>query len=773
MVLRRAPVIAFALMSVCLGAPSASRGASAAEPPITVEGNRLVDAEKIRSHVHRAPGGDFRAEEIDAALKALYATHLFKDVQIERTGAGLRIKVVENPIIGRIAFEGNKALKDENLKTLVESKEGGSLSEPLIHDDVARIIDAYRRRGRFNATVTPKTIAEKSGRASLVFEIKEGERTGIRKIEFIGNTVFSANRLRGIIKSRQTSLLSFLFDDDFYDSDTVELDRDLLARFYRAHGYPDARVVAAVPRYDSASKGFVLTFTVYEGARYRFGNVAIRSGLRGINVAKLEDSVQTRQGDVFNADAIDGSVDALLMQIARHGEPFASVRPVIERVLGQPIVNVNYTIEPGPRIYVERIDIHGNTKTLDDVIRRELAFSEGGPLNRAMIKISERRLKRLGFFKTVKFTEKPGSASDRVVVDVQVAEEKTGNVSFGGGYSTVDGLMANVSVSEHNLLGRGIAGKIAVDYGQYTRAFDLALIRPYAFDQRITLGFDLYAKQTDSSSYQAYSSAFYGTRFDVTTPLSDELALLWRYSLSNQSLTLDPSRGTASLPVQDAAAAGPQWVSALGSTIRYDTLDDPRRPTSGIHADINNDVAGLGGDVKYLRNTDDVRFYHPINADLIGMGRVQTGYITPWGGQSLPLLNGFFGGPNLVRGFAPNGFGPRDIAPGTTMDNIGGNAYWATSTELQTPITVLPPEVPLRVAAFADAGSLWGTGVSSFGPALSQSLQVSNSKAIRSSIGVGLIWDSFFGPLRVDYAYPLTKGSYDITQRLHFGYGPF
>jgi len=771
--LQRRPAIMFASTLVCLAGLCAAHAAQAQHPPIEVDGSRHVDPDIIRSYLHPNADGSFHAEDLDAALKALYGTQLFNDVQISRSGPGIRVKVTDNPIIARIAFEGTKSLKDKQLKPLVQSKEGGPLSRALVHDDVERILAIYRRNGRFNARVEPKTIDNKNRGVSLVFEIKEGERTGIVEIQFVGNSAFVANKLKGAIKTGQTNFLSFLVDNDFYDPDKVEIDRDLLSRFYRAHGYPDIHVVSAAPRYDAAKKGLVLTFTLDEGPRYRFGTVIIKSGVNAVGSNTLKPLLKMREGDVYNADAVDKTTDIILMDLARHGEPFAAVKTGSEHVPGQHVINVFYDVEPGPRVYVERVEIHGNTKTQDNVIRRELTFAEGSPYNRALVQTSEQHLKKLGFFKTVKFSEKNGSAPDRVVLDLKVEEQDTGQFSIAGGYSDTAGAVGNVTIGDRNFFGRGESVKLSLDYGQYTKGFDLAYSEPYLFGQRVTLGLDAFAKQNDSNSNQSYTSTIYGGKISVGTPLTDQLGLQWRYSLTNQSLVLDPSLGTASIPVQEAAAAGPMWVSAVGSTISYNTLDDDQHPTSGLRADVNNDVAGLGGDVKFLRNTDDLRYYQPIANDITSITRAQTGYIIPWGGQSLPLLNGFFGGPQLVRGFAPNGFGPRDITPGTTMDNLGGNAYWATSEELQAPIPMLPPEFQLKAAVFADAGSLWRTGASSYGPALSQSLQVSNSRAIRSSIGTGLVWDSILGPIRVDYAYPLTKGPYDVTQRLHFGYGMF
>ena len=655
---------------------------------------------------------------------------------------------------------------------MVTSRQGDPLSRPVVQEDVQKLIEAYHRNGHFNASVVPKTIAEKDGRVSLVFDIKEGERTGIKRIAFAGNKAFTANKLKAVVKSGETNFLSFLLDNDFYDPDKVETDRDLLTRFYRAHGYPDMSVVSAAPHFDPGMKNLVLTFTLDEGPLYHVGKVTINSTLQGVDAARLKPLLLTRAGDVYNGEAVDKTVEDLSLNLARHGQPFAAAHTNTARDPVRHVIDIDYAIEQGQPAYVERIDIHGNDKTQDNVIRREIEVGEGDAYNRALIEASEARLKKLGYFKTVKFSKKPGSTPDRVVLDVAVEEQQTGDFQIGGGFSDTDGAVANVSVSDNNFLGRGELAKVSVTYGEFTKAFDVAFTEPYIFGQHISLGLDLSGKEQDSNEYQSFSSTTYGAAITVGTPLTDALAVSWRYSIQNQSLALDPSMGVASLPVQEAAAIGPQWVSSVGSGVTYDTLDNERSPTKGLRLDVNNDVAGFGGDVKYLRNTDEFRYYTPFPDDIVGMAKAQTGYITPWGGQSLPLLDGFFGGQQLVRGFAPNGFGPRDLTPGTTMDNIGGNAYWATTYEFQSPIPFVPDTIGLKAAVFADAGSVWGTGASSYSPALSSSM-IGNSSVIRSSIGAGLVWDSILGPIRMDYAYPLSKASYDVTERLHFGYGMF
>ena len=761
---------------------------SRASGSIAVEGNRRIEPDTIRSYFRAGAGGRLDAAAIDAGLKALVASGLFQDVRIRHSGDRLIVAVVENPVINRVAFEGNKKLKDDQLKTELQSKGGGTLSRPSAQADVVRITELYRRSGYFNAKVEPKIIELPRQRVDLVFEIEEREKTGIKQIVFVGNKAYSSSRLKHIVKSGTTNLLSFLLDNDIYDPDRIEADRELIRRFYLSHGYSDIRIVSAGGTYDAMRKGVIVTFSIDEGPLYRVGTVDVRSSIAAVDTTALRPNLRTAAGDAVNVEAMEKTVENLAIELARRGYPFATVRPQLDRDPRSHIINVVYRIEEGSRLYVERINIRGNQRTNDNVIRREFDLVEGDPFNRALVARAERRLKALGFFKDVKITSEPGSAGDRVIINVDVQEQSTGDFSVAGGFSSADGIVAEVSISERNFLGTGDYVKTSVRYGQYTRGFDLAFVEPYLFGNRLSLGTNVFGSQTWASSYQSYASEKYGGALTLGTPLTEEVGMQWRYSLYRQSVSLAPAlmdcsptnpppgcyaNGEASIPVKQAALAGPQWVSTAGYTLSYSGLDNARNPTSGIRSDFRQDVAGLGGDVRFLRSTEDARYYHEIAGDVVGMARVQGGYVTPWGGQPLPLLNGFFGGPEMVRGFAPNGFGPRDITPGTSQDNLGGTTYWATTAEMRAPAPFLPPEAGLKVAVFADAGSLWGyKGVGST-PGLASSLLVADSKTVRSSIGAGLIWDSPFGPLRVDYAYPTSKASYDVTQRLHFGYGAF
>ena len=768
-------------------AAAAGAGVSTgAVPTIAISGNRHVGADMIRSYFHPAPDGRLGATELDAALKRLYATGLFKDVKILRAGSRVLVTVVENQTIGVISFEGNKKIKDADLTKAVQSKVNGPLSRETVQSDVVNTLALYRQHGYYDVHVSPQTIAAQNAgskatqhparidRVNLVFEIKEGDKLAVRQIRFVGNTAFSTTKLKAVVKTGTTNVLSFLLDNDIYDADRIDSDGDLVRRFYLDHGYADVKVSSAAS-YDTSEKGIVLTFKVDEGPRYRLGKVKIESSMSSVGAAAVRDGMHTQAGDIYDADAVHKSVEDMTMALAKSGQPFANVVAGSERQPGQ-LIDLIYTIEQGKRLYVERIDIHGNTRTRDDVIRREFDFGEGDPYNPVLVDRGERRLKALGYFKSVKITEQPGSAPDRVVLDVELQEHQTGNFFISGGYSTTAGMLAEVSISDTNVFGTGDTAKASVTYGQYARGFNLAFSDPWFMGQRIGVGTDAFANQTFANSNEAFNTLMYGAKFSVVTPLNDNLGVSWNYSIYNQGLSLDPALGTASLPIQQAAQAGSYWVSSIGNGVTYSTLDNPKDPTTGIRAQTNNEFAGLGGAANFAKTTQDVRLYHPIAGDVVGMVRAQGGYVTPWGGQQLPLLDGFFGGPQLVRGFAPYGFGPRDITPGTTMDNLGGNAYWTTTAELQSPMPFVTPDAQLKVALFSDTGSLWATNassVSSMATSLSPSQQIANSRVVRSSVGASLIWDSPFGALRVDYAYPVAKQPYDVTQRLQFTAGGF
>ncbi|WP_296516958.1 outer membrane protein assembly factor BamA [Rhodopseudomonas sp.] len=806
-------------------APAAAQTAAST----VVEGNRRVEVETIRSYFKPGPGGRLDQAAIDDGLKALIETGLFQDVRINQAGGRLLVTVVENPVIGRVAFEGNKKVKDEQLSAEIQSKPRGTLSRPMVQSDALRIAEIYRRSGRYDVSVTPEIIEQPNNRVDLIFTVSEGAKTGVRSIEFIGNNAVSSYRLKDIIKTHESNFLSFLASGDLYDPDRVEADRDLIRRYYLKHGFADVQVVAALTEYDPEKKGFLVTFKIEEGQQYRVGSVEFQSNIATLDGNSLRSFSRVNVGSLYNAEALEKSVEEMQIETSRRGYAFATVRPRGDRNFDAHTVSIVFAIEEGPRTYIERINIRGNTRTRDYVIRREFDISEGDAYNRALVDRAERRLNNLDFFKSVKIVTEPGSSSDRVILVVDLEDKSTGDFSVSGGYSTSDGALGEVSVSERNFLGRGLYAKAAVGYGQYSRSASLSFVEPYLLDYRVALGLDVYYKQQLPTSTTSYGTTTFGFSPRLGLALREDLSLQLRYSIYQQKITLtsaynncnnDPSNSTlafnptpayinsvlggidptnassssvygygcygdgeSALPVRKELASGAAWTSMVGYTLNYNTLDNTRNPTDGLLIDFRQDFAGVGGDVKYLKTAFDTKYYMPLVADIVGLVHTQGGILTSVGDSNIRMLDHFQMGPNLVRGFASNGIGPRDItyaAFGATGDALGGTKYWGASAELQMPFWFLPKEVGLKGSVYADAGSLWGyqgpTSWTATGEVNSPScpkcgLQYDDSSLIRSSVGVGLIWASPFGPLRFDYAVPLTKGKYDRVQQFKFGGG--
>jgi outer membrane protein insertion porin family len=804
--------------------PAYAQGAS----QIVVQGNRRVEADTIRSYFRLAPGERLDNAKVDNGVKALFATGLFQDVRPSFQGGRLVVTVVENQVINRIQFEGNKRVKDEQLNQEIQSKPRGALSRALVQADVQRIVEIYRRNGRYDIRVEPKIIDRPNNRVDLVFEINEGAKTSVKEIRFVGNSAYSSWRLRDVIKTGQANILSFLKNNDLYDPDRAEADRELLRRFYLKNGYADVRIVSAVAEFDPGRNGFVLTFTIEEGDLYRFGPIDVLSNVSDVDPGSLRGRVVASRGGVYNAEAVEKSVEEMTIEMSKRGYAFAQVRPRGERNYETHTISLTFVVEEGPRAYIERINIRGNTRTRDYVIRREFDISEGDAYNRVLVDRAERRLKNLAYFKTVKISNEPGSAPDRIILNVDVEEQSTGEFSVAGGYSTSDGFVAEISVGERNLLGRGNVARAAVTFGQRTRGVEVSWVEPYFLDYRIAFGLDFFAKQVDSSSYYVYRQETIGGGFRFGIPLREDLGLQLRYSLYRQKIDLDslltncnnvnpnfgldpfasatyptfngaPSGlnpattfpagytgltscyadGEASAAVKQQVVQGPAFVSLIGYGLTYNTLDNNKNPTKGLAVDLRQDFAGIGGDVNFIKTTADVRMYYELMQDVVSVLRLQAGHATSWGGKELRMLDHFQMGPNLVRGFAPAGIGPRDLTPLTTQDALGGTMYWGASYEVQVPIWGLPKDFGMRFAMFADAGSVWGyKGATNF-PATGLSITTvdpitgkdTNDMYVRSSIGAGIIWESPFGPIRIDYAYPLTKDPNDRVQQLRFSGG--
>ncbi|MCL2715313.1 MAG: outer membrane protein assembly factor BamA [Alphaproteobacteria bacterium] len=816
---------ALIVFSAPVGSVVVTPAAAQSVQSIAVEGNRRVEADTIRSYF-RGRGGRLDQMAIDDGVKALYDTGLFQNVEIRHVGGGrLLVVVTENAVIGRVAFEGNKKIKDEQLQAEVQSKPRGTYSRPVVQSDTLRIAEIYRRSGRYDVRVVPEIIEGSNSRVDLIFRIDEGAKTGVKLIEFVGNNAFSAARLRDVIKTHESNFLSFLGNNDIYDPDRVEADRDLIRRFYLKHGYAEVQVVAALTEYDPNRKGFLVTFKIEEGSQYRVGSVEFHTSIPNFDAPSLRSRSQVSVGSVYNVEAIEKSVEDMQLEASRRGYAFAVVRVGGDRDFNAHTAAVVFNVDEGRRQYIERIDIRGNTRTRDYVIRREFDVSEGDAYNQALVDRTERRLKNLDYFKTVKITREPGSSTDRVILAVELEEKSTGDFSVSGGYSTTDGALGEVSISERNLLGRGLFAKASISYGQYARGYSLSFVEPYLLDYRVALGLDLYQRQQFANTYISYGQTTLGFSPHLGFQLREDLTLQARYSITRNQIDLpgylmncnnvqgsaayNPSPaymntlpggwdgtnlgcysdGEVSLPLRKELAQGAQIVSSVGYSLIWNLLDNNKNPTDGLLVNWSLDYAGVGGDVSYLKNTVDVKYYQPLVADMVGLIHLQGGILNKVGNTELRMYDHFQMGPNLVRGFEPYGIGPRDINPYGTQDALGGTKYWGASAELQVPFWFLPKEVGLKGALYADAGGLYDyqgptewaltnemntagcTKPGNGGPGTCAGLVYDDSKIVRSSVGVGLIWQSPFGPLRFDYAVPLTKGKYDRVQEFRFGGG--
>lgn len=795
--------------AVVLGAAGASIAGPVAAQTIVVQGSQRVDAETIRSYF----AGTDQAR-INQAVRDLYSTGLFSDVRVRRDGGRLIVQVTENSVINRVAFEGNSKVKSDILLAEVQTKSRGAYNPATVQADIERIRDVYRRAGRGAASVTSRTVDLPNGRIDVVFTVNEGGKTGVRAIEFVGNNAYSAYRLRGIMQTTEMNFLSWLKNSDVYDPDRISADLELIRRFYLKNGYADFRVVGSDAQYDEARQGWVVTITVDEGAPYRVATVAVDSRIADIDSATLQSAVRLRAGDVYNGDLVEKSVEAIQREVARKGYAFASVRPRGDRDPATQSINLAFVVEEGPRVYVERIVIRGNTRTRDYVIRREFELGEGDAYNRVLVDRAERRLNSLGFFKRVRVVNEPGSSPDRVVIIVDVEDQPTGSFGISGGYSTQDGIIGEVSVSESNFLGRGQFVRASATLGQRVRGVDLSFTEPYFLGYRMAAGVDLFWRENTNSTYALYDSSNVGATLRVGIPLTDQFSMGMRYSIYQTEITIpndkkrpfndctteipgvtpgssgwvnpDPlnpapnstyncmTNGEASLAVKQAA--GTWLTSAVGTTLSYSTLDNARNPTSGFFAELRGDVSGLGGDAQWVRGTGDLRYYYPVWENVTLMARLQGGHISAYGGGDLRIVDNFNLGPSLVRGFAPGGIGPRDVSAGVSNNrtaSLGGTTYFGGSLELQFPIFGLPREVGLRGALFVDAGTLFGyksgTDFSSVvgytecpgytAPNWRQPscVTVYDDNKIRSSVGASLLWASPLGPIRFDYAFALSK----------------
>jgi outer membrane protein insertion porin family len=721
---------------------------------IRIEGTQRVEPETVRSYLLVQPGDAFDPDRIDRSLKALFATGLFSDVTLRREGSALIVRIVENPVINRIAFEGNKRLSDTSLNDEIQLRPRVVYTREKVQSDVKRILDLYRRNSRFAATVDPKVIPLEQNRVDLVFEINEGPVTGIAGINFVGNDAFSAGRLREVIQTKESRWYRFLSSDDTYDPDRMTYDRDLLRKFYLSEGYADFRLVSAVAELAPARDGFLVTFTIEEGERYHFGKIGITNELPAIDPAYLKSLLRTRDGDWYDADAIERSVSLLTDALGNLGYAFVDIQPQVHRNAEDRTVDVTYTIKEGPRVYVERIDISGNLRTLDSVIRREFRLVEGDAFNSSKLHRSEQEIKNLDFFEKVNITNLPGSAPDKTIINAEVQEKSTGEFSVGIGFSTTDGPLADIGIHERNLLGRGLDLRLDTVVALRDEQADLSFTDPYFLGRKLAAGFDIFADNRDNTTIAGYSQFTVGTTLRMGYQITEPLRQTLTYTLRQDRIYNVQS--TASFLI--AQQAGTRNTSDIGQALLYDKRDNRQDPTSGYFYTIGTDVAGLGGNVSFVRLGVTGGVFYPIATNYVLSFTGEEGHILGIG-QDVRLEDRYFVGGDNLRGFQTGGIGPRDLV---SQDALGGETYYVGSLSESFPLG-LPQELGVSGRAFSDFGSLFSIRPTAPG--------VADSRSIRVSGGVGVSWKSPLGPIKLDFALPILHKSYDRTELVHVSFG--
>jgi outer membrane protein insertion porin family len=734
-------------------APAAPEGGVIRQ--IRIEGNQRIERSTIESYLAIRPGERLDPAAEDASLRNLFATGLFEDVRLTREGDTLVVTVVENPIINRIAFEGNRRIEDSVLEAEIQLRPRVVYTPARVQNAVNRILEIYRRNGRYAASVEPKIIELDQNRVDLVFEINEGETTRVGGITFIGNEAFSDSTLRGVIQTTETAWYRILTSSDTYDPDRLAFDQELLRRFYRARGYYDFNVVSAIAELTPDGTEFYITFTLEEGPQYNFGKIAIDSRLRDLTAEQLQAFVETKEGTLYNADQVESTIQRLTDEIGRLGYAFVQIEPVTRRDPDDRTVDVTYQIEEGPRVYVERIDIRGNLRTLDEVIRREFRLAEGDAFNTALLRRSEQRIRNLGFFETVEVKTLPGSAPDRIVIDTRVVERSTGELSFGAGYSTADGVLGDIRLTERNLLGRGQELRATFTVSQRRQQIDLSFTEPYFLGRDLAAGFDVFQTRTDLQSEASYDETSTGGTLRVGYPLTENLRHAVRYTLRNDDIhDVDDH---ASVFIQDEE--GNRVTSLVGQTFTYDRRDTRFLPSEGYLLRLDQDLAGLGGDNRFLRHEGRADWYYSLRRDWVLNLAASGGYIFGYGGEDVHLANRFFIGGTTLRGFEFAGIGPRDTR---SDDALGGNLYYTGTTELRFPLG-LPEELRIFGRTYVDAGTLTDIDVS--GPTLE------DTGNIRVGAGIGLSWLSPVGPLAVDLSQALVKDRRDKTETFRVSFG--
>ncbi|MCX7281226.1 MAG: outer membrane protein assembly factor BamA [Alphaproteobacteria bacterium] len=737
---------------------------------IVVRGTQRVEPGTVLTYVGVREGDTYTPAETDQALKALSTTGLFSDVKTNFDGATgtLTIRVTENPIVNQVVFEGNSKVSDKDLTKEVQIKPRAVFTRAKIQADVQRIIELYRRNGKFAARVDPQIIQRPQNRVDLIFSISDGPTTGVSKINFTGNKIYDSDTLKGQIATEESRWWKFLASNDNYDPDRLQFDRESLRRYYINRGYADLKVLSAVANLTPDRKSFYINFTVDEGVRYRFGKIFVESKIRELPGTQLRPLIDARTGDIYSQEVVQKAIDALTNSAGTKGYAFAQVHPRLKRDPKARTIDLGFEIEQGPRVYIEKINIAGNTRTLDKVIRRQFRLQEGDAFSRVLIDRSRSRIRGLGFFKDVDVKNVPGSQPDRTNLTVNVTEQSTAALSVGLGYSSYTSLLGEVSYSDSNWFGRAQSLRVSLQASYITKQALFSFTEPYFLDRELAAGFDIYQTQTkfDQATYQSDTSA---AVLRLGFPISEYSSVSVNYTYQIQQV-----RPYAGAPLDVQLAAGSLHGSSFGFAYAYNDLDDIRKPTTGSAFSISQSFSGFGGNLKYIQTGATAATYAPLfDGAMVSSLTGRFGYITGYDGSLVPFNNRFFDGGDTFRGFALAGIGPRDIVAPSNTGALGGTVRAIGSAELKFP-GLLPESYGIGLSLFTDFGTMGRLDNLSGGRVCSGAQYsgigtcVRDNLAFRGSAGISVSWKSPFGPVQIDLGLPYMKTSYDRAQIIHF-----
>ena len=860
------PLAAFAQDAAVAPAPVVAEPAPVVAAPVTissvtVSGAQRLEADTIRSYVQLRAGQVYSQALADQALKDLYATELFSEVQIRNDAGVVVIEVKENPVINRVILEGNKRLKDEKINPEIKLAPRQIFTRSKVRADVARIIELYKRQGRFAATVEPKMVQLDQNRVDVVFEINEGPKSKVRQINIIGNEKFGDGDLKGQMVTKEARFTRLLSGGTSYDPDRLAFDQQKLRQYYLTQGYADFRVVSAVAELTPDKKDFIITYVVEEGERYKFGDVKVESQLREFDGDKVAARLRMKAGDWYNAKLVEDTVEQLQESVGTFGYAFADVRPEFKRSKADLTMGIVFVLNEAPRVYIEKVEVNGNTLTQDKVIRREFRLAEGDAFNTFQVKRSTNRIKSLGYFQEkFEVEQKPGSAPDRIILEANVEEKPTGQLQLSAGFSSLESFILQASIQQNNFRGRGQTVGASANYSRYSKSAEISFTEPYLFDKNVSAGADIYRRDYNSFNFvnsnrnTLYKQTTTGFQGRVGVPLTEFVTAVARYTLNYDDVSLDQNQfftlNSAGMLTCDPFIAGRYLCDALGKrtssilglSLIYDTLDNRARPTRGQTAVLSGDFAGLGGSVKYARARFNAAKYWPILGNFIFSVSGEGGIIKSLqnragaGVDDIRLTDRFYLGEPQIRGFDIRGVGPRVlrrpyvdlnndgvIGPNElatdrktfTDDALGGKYYYLAHAELEIPLGSGAKELGIRPSLFADIGSLWGiknpvlqdtgpggvtqyvvtcngqssTVIQATAPTLSPTCTATgdavstgqgfafkeqffgDSPRPRVSVGIGINWNSPFGPFRIDFAKVLLKQEGDDTKAFTFNVG--